>query len=409
MSDDQSSPHGPRPPADDDLAARWKTIVSRHAHQWLSKPIEANSGDWTIEALAYRRALEAHFPTTVWTATTATHRFAWIETGQRTKQWRIVRGAETPEAVIAQISRDPSCSSGTAPGRWWIAEPVASSHTMQPIAFLLSLGQPLKWLFAHEIDSAILTWRRAQEAAYAAIGYRALNIAIPATPVPCPAIRIVSNAETWPARPLTYQDMVDTVRACCRLTCVPDPVAEVWERAVRLFLWGYQEWDFFTVAEHYIGLAADTSLRYLEADTWAYPARVEFSRQPDRSSVFEEFLARDPSETRIWDRPPGARSHWVNGQFVARSKRQRLRWAGTQHWVSPHEVLAMERSFQVRDMMSHPDLHFIQWIGEVRGLLLDVHGAMNGMWARRRHPDTTPWEGHFSRRPLWAAPASSAR
>lgn len=327
----------------------------------------------------------------------AGRRLAWVETEHQTREWWVARSGQVPADLCRDVQRRPEVQFSVGQGRLWLAEGYADKARL---ALRLGLGR----MFVQEITSLCSTWRSAERGAYDRIGYRSWNSRIPAHPDPDPLIRSVAKAQTLPTRPLSYDDIVQTVDTCRLLACVPDSVAAVWQRAIKLFLWGYQDWDLFTIAEHYVGLAVDTSLRALRAEHWSYPARIEFMGGRSKSPVvIESFIARDPAEARLWYRPDGTRFQQVNGQRTFLGKHSLLKWAETEQWVSSRERSAIALAFVVRDMMSHPDRSYTQWFGEVEGQLLRVNEAINGMWARHRYPSLVPWEGDFPAPPQWTS------
>ncbi len=382
------------------LGEQLKQVLSTHVHAWSCRQTETADPGWTVEALAHRHMLRLHFPTTVWQGCVGDRTVAWIETGHRAKQWSVTDAPVVPSDLRREVESRPNPVYKFGPGHMWVTDPV-----LGPLSFTFSLigRETIGHLFANDLCSLIARWKHEQEQSYERIKYRPLNLRIPCDPEPDARLRAVATAEVLPPRPLVYNDIVRRVEDSRLLRCVPEDVATVWERAVRLFLWGYQEWDFFTVAEHYLGLAADTSLRALRAHSWSYPAHIDFlSTSSPQSRVVQGFIARDPSDARLWYTPPGARARRVNGALVDLRKTALLQWAQHEQLVSAREAAAIETAFTVRDMMSHPNRSNLSWIGHVAALLASMSEAINGMWARRVHPRDVPWESDFAIRPRWS-------
>lgn len=393
------------------LGRRLQAVLSAHVHRWRSAGDTDPTIPWSVNHLAYRRALADHFPTIVWEARDGDQCVAWITLGQRTTQWRVAIAPEIPDDIRDALAQQPRivASGRQHPRGLWLTH-----HAEHLSTFFLDLpGDFLMGVLRPDVDTYVRTWTAARQRAYAALGYRDWEINIPRDPVPAPVWDLVAWGDSVPPRAVTYGDLVAVVERCRLLSCVPSSVVQVLERAMRLFLWGYQEWDFLTVAEHYAGLAADTSLRALWWAAQVYPARIEFrpGRRPT-DPVVEAFTARTPEEVRLGYRPDNAPVRWVNGRPAPEGKSKLLEWALGRDWVSPAEARILREAFVVRDLMSHPDHTHREWFGRVVHLITGVSAAVNGMWGRWTAPERIPWEPDFPTKPRWATgqrPRSAGR
>lgn len=83
------------------------------------------------------------------------------------------------------------------------------------------------------------------------MGYRewAIN-PFPVDPTPSPQFNALAHPTgEGQIVPYSFQDVVDSVNRVKLLDCVPKNVFDVLNRAAKLWIWGYQDWEFFTMSQ----------------------------------------------------------------------------------------------------------------------------------------------------------------
>lgn len=84
------------------------------------------------------------------------------------------------------------------------------------------------------------------------------------------------------------------------MDCVPQSIWEVFNRAVKLYAYGYQEWEFFTMAQHYALLALEASLRALFAATLESPVSMVVV-DCKQKVIGDANFADPPSYHTLWE------------------------------------------------------------------------------------------------------------
>lgn len=391
------------------FAQRVQDLLAATFHSWFALNTEDPKGRWTPEALAFRRLLRQQVPTTVWTGDFNGAPVVWVQRDTRTKRWRVEAAALPSDLAdfLASYDTQGDLTKPFSDGPYlWVLRCGTSSPTT-----LLQRIQPLE-LFAQALrldtEKAVRQWQNDLTAVYDRIGYQPLSLTFAdPPPAPHPAMAMLSQDVQDILRPPTYAMLVEQVKACTPLACVPEEVAFVLERCLRLFLLGYQEWDLFTVSDHYAGLALEASLRWLYWRCFTYPTLLEW-RDAD-GQVREWQRIREPRADWVGHRPVrydverGPWRLWVNGRPLDTRKRTLVDWAHEQQWLAPSEIRQTRILLQYRDVFSHPAGPHVRWYGSVEDHVTTAAALINAMWSRWADPDRVPWHGAFWSRPRWAS------
>lgn len=200
-------------------------------------------------------------------------------------------------------------------------------------------------------DAADFVRRQALESSsFDQIGWHDSAVADP-TGEPDPRISLVAR---FPTGRLTPGDIAeDAVKSARTLLLVPDAIAGEVKNARNLYLQGWHQWEFFTLATREAILTLEKSLSLLATETGGQPAA--FKAMIDRVSV-------DPAGCRLLS-----------------------------DWERYHAHLLR----QIRNEMIHgTDGPPVQWISEARSALASAVRLINLMWARQRAsvPRELGWE-----------------
>lgn len=386
------------------FAKRVQEILAAACYQWFAANTEDPDRGWTPEALAFRRLLRQQVPTTVWTGNLDGAPVVWVQRHARTKRWH-VETAPLPADIADHLAG--STHMVTFPTGPYL---FALRGLDSGLLFLPRPGDhgPFDMALSHDMAVAVSTWRRQLAEAYTIIGRRPLTLRVDDPPPrPHAAIALVGQWVNGQTRHLEYADLLKRVREWAPLTCVPEEVAFVLERCLRLFLLGYQEWDLFTVSNHYAGLALEASLRWLYWRCLAYPATLEW-RDADNHVRKRVDLAK-PTSDWVGQWPlrrtanKGPWRLWVNSQRLDARKTSLVDWARRQQWLGPEEIRRAHGLLAFRDLFSHPTGPHVQWYGWVHDDVETSAALINAMWSRWAYPDRVPWSGVFWTRPRWAS------
>lgn len=371
------------------------------AYYWavVSEDVDDPRLRWEAAKLAYRRVVKVTFPTTVYEGRVGNITVAWATSGQRRqRRWQVHPSAEVPAEIVQLVAQGVDSGGMLQPRGIWAVEPV---RDLPAALQVVNHVDHIEWWLGVEQDRLAAEWARVKAAACDEIGSAELGFQLPSHPAADPRMTAVARLDQARIRRVTFEDVVDVAERARPLACVPDDVAFVLRRCLCLLVWGYSEWDFFTVAQHYAGLALESSLRLLYYSSFALPVTLSW-RDKDGISVEEVRVnTLDRGWLRYRPSPRGLRLH-INGQLADTRKGSLMEWARRHQFVSPEEVRQAKNLFELRDYMSHPDGPHIEWIGRAEQRVLAAAETINGMWARFSHPDAVPWEGDFWSRPRWA-------
>ncbi len=339
---------------DESLSARWKTaLVGLRDQRLASLPLLAD-GSAHPETLAWRTVLREVLPGRVTAVRTAGAELCRIELG--TSQFAFSR-------LPVDVRAEPILAALHAGDRILSMDDMADGAIWFVLRDGEELPNPLDFHFRHllqgRVEAEIERRRRLLDSSLARSGWRVPRIPLP-DGLPDDRIRLVSR---WSgdgglvgSSPLTARDLVDDIARSTRtLVVVPDAVEAAVQMARLLYVRGWHQWEFFTLAdrEGYIGLEA--SLRLLDA---------EERGQLDQRASFNALLKR----VGVRDWPP-LMSDWERqlGQSMRAS----------------------------RNALVHPSMRqTVEWISWARQSLESVVGLINLMWARRvaSVPAELAWE-----------------
>lgn len=212
------------------------------------------------------------------------------------------------------------------------------------------------------------------------IGFHSIKL-IGATGHPDNRIQAVTRFYEGVPEVLTPEDLVQDMMNYSMLSNVcPADVNDVMQRARLLYVHGYSEWEFLTMAVHYAVLSLEASLRLLY-DTWLGETPVKVEAKIDRVQVYETL---EPSRDTIlkWSNKSKALEVMVNGFVLPRSKSGLTNHAVLIGVLTQWERDRIEHFLWLRDTFSHPTGTFIEWISWSRACIRDVCLFINLMWTR---------------------------
>ncbi|NMI05791.1 hypothetical protein HF638_17585 [Paenibacillus sp. SZ31] len=200
-----------------------------------------------------------------------------------------------------------------------------------------------------------------------------------------PDIRIQATSRTYNdydvPRALTSEDLVQDMMNYSKLSNLcPSNINDVMQRARLLYVHGYSEWEFLTMAVHYAVLSLEASLRLLY-DSWLGSDPVVVEGKIDEASVCAKL---EPSRDTIlkWSNQQNVLNVKVKGWILPRSKSNL-----TNHAVHIGALTQWERDridyfLWLRDTLSHPTETFTEWINWSRHCIGEVCLYINQMWTR---------------------------
>ncbi|WP_145408633.1 hypothetical protein [Paenibacillus xylanexedens] len=191
--------------------------------------------------------------------------------------------------------------------------------------------------------------------------------------------RLVNNVH----KALTSKDLVQDMMHYSKLSNLcPTSINDVMQRARLLYVHGYSEWEFLTMAVHYAVLSLEASLRLLY-DTWLGPDQVEVEGKIDegRASVCAKLK---PSRDTIlkWSNQHNVLNVKVKGWPLPRTKPNLTNHAVQIGALTQWERERIDYLMQLRDALSHPTDTFIQWINWSRNHISEICLLINLMWAK---------------------------
>ncbi|MCV0367484.1 MAG: hypothetical protein K5798_09530 [Nitrosopumilus sp.] len=139
---------------------------------------------------------------------------------------------------------------------------------------------------------------------------------------------------------------------------VPDDIRRVFNKVKKLFMYGYFEYEFFTIAEHYAYLALEAAIktRYMESLknplVLTVPSKNLTSEMQKRTHYdIVEFCI----STKGWD----AKSVLVNGKKFPHNGVGLLDWLEENHLIRKWEKGIFEAGLYLRNSYSHQERHSI--------------------------------------------------
>ena len=251
----------------------------------------------------------------------------------------------------------------------------------------LSAFDICRWALEARIEQETRRLAQLRENAFEAVGYRAM--ALDSAPGPAGAQFEGLRASTihW-SRVDTAEDLVqDMVRATRILTVVPDGIESLMQRARLLYVHGWEEWEFLTVAEHYAAVALEASLRALYAACVGERAEITSGGSSGTPVVLEG--SRDYQHLAMAAR--GVKRPQLNGRPFPFNKAQLIDYAvatgALTRWEAERQVGPL---LGLRDVYSHPASASMNWIDSILRTMADCALCINLMWVRLGRE--VPWE-----------------
>lgn len=233
---------------------------------------------------------------------------------------------------------------------------------------------------SHMIRLEILHMHNIRKIAFGEIGYKSIKINEPSGE---PDIRVQSVSRMIDGKfySLKPTDLLrDIKQESCLLTCCPDEVEQVVHRARLLYVHAYSEWEFFTMAVHYVVLALEASLRLIY-DKWLGNEEVELVGEIENELTIVKI--KGPRENILkWVNRKKAINVFANGLLLPRNKSHLVEHAVKIGVLTMWEKEQCEHLLYLRDVFSHPTGAFIEWIGWATKNISDTSMLINLMWAR---------------------------
>ncbi|MDA8346275.1 MAG: hypothetical protein M0Z66_12445 [Thermaerobacter sp.] len=368
--------------------------------------------DW----LALRHVLDALTPAAVNESSWHGADVIWIELSMKLPDWAVERWDEPPDWVkdVAESS-EPIASSEAphptlaicyVPSRWGESDPRLTA-TMLVHDFMETVHR-------RALIPLVEGWRRQEMAAWAHVGWREWRMRVPSRMAPCHEVQAVARFDRGrgTTHPLTYADVKKDLQAVRLHRAVPEAVFEVFNRAAKLYLYGYRDWEFFSMAEWPATVALETSLRVLYAQEQVYPAEVVAREQTKGHPIVARQTVQGAGG--LWyaiqevRRQAGRRAVdvLVNGERLRDSMRKLLDWAASAGWVAPTERWRWKSGFSTRDQLSHPEGVSIRWISHAYAEVAQAALLINRLWMRYYHPEEALWKNAYVSEPRWKRKAN---
>jgi hypothetical protein len=186
---------------------------------------------------------------------------------------------------------------------------------------------PLQYGLEHSLelrfDDEIKRSQRLLRETFEAIGWH--EVVVP-TPDGIPDLRIASVARTGTRGPqdprqLDPSDLAKDMEALATLVVVPDEVEQIVQMTRLLYVRGWHQWEFFTLAKREAVLALESSLRRLAAEEGGHASR----------SLFVQLLtdvgrSHQPAILSEWERREGHRLRKVRNMLIHPMGRQAIDW-----------------------------------------------------------------------------------
>lgn len=314
------------------LAARWEDQLIGLQSTWLARlPLDAD-GSASSDVLARRAAVRQSLPASVAYFSNRGTRAVRLELGGIFAFTRPPLD-ERARSFLVEVDRDRVMSTSEPGGHVvWVA---LDAQGMP--------GHPLHFALEHAValrsDEELQRRRRALVGVYDAIGRHPADVPMPDG---SPDLRIRSVARMGPndgPRPLTAADLVHDMEAQASIAVVPPEVEAIAQTARLLYVRGWHQWEFFTLAQREAVFALEASLRLLDADE-----RGIGSRRPLSKLLDEVGRSHHPSLLSDWDRREGHTLREMRNAITHPTRGQTIAW---ESWAR-HEI---ERSVRLINLM----------------------------------------------------------
>jgi len=335
----------------------------------------------------------------------------WITFGTKTKDWLVQRYEELPPILMASVEKGYSGGYIPLDNTVYIVIKEDTSEFLVTMGLADNIYEIIKLRFAEPI---LKDWDNKEKALFEEVGYQTWEIMpFPENPKPCLQISAFSRL-TYEGEmsPLSYQDIVSQVNASSLLTCVPKNVFEVLNRSAKLCIWGYQDWEFFTMSEHYSTMSIETSMKTLYVKMFKTPLIIVLENPKTKKQIIKEKIdVNTYGDISVLAKWLGweTKEYWyvesVNGKpflkLKDRSKNDILHLLAKYNILSPGEVNDLNYPFLRRNDLSHPDGTDIQLAFDSLQLFAEIITLTNRLWMRFLYPDRMIWENIWYKKPHW--------
>jgi hypothetical protein len=135
---------------------------------------------------------------------------------------------------------------------------------------------------------------------------------------------------------------------------VPDSVKEVIRRAKKLYVYGFFEYAFFTVAAHYTYAAMEAALRARWGASLARPTTISYTRNGVTESATFETTGYAAIERYCHAHGWSARKVYVNGRAFPRTSQQLLEWLQDEGVINNYQRVMFDKAYlPLRNSHSH--------------------------------------------------------
>lgn len=328
---------------DDDLASRWEQALTDLREAYLRQLELKADGSAHPDRLAWRAVVQADLPGRVSCVKTEGAQLCRVEPAGRT--FAFERQLLDPRAalLVAKLrAGQPIASMAMGDGAVWFVQ----RETDPPDRFRLedALGHELQL----RVDAELARRRALEATTFDAIGWRDAPLPVPQGP-PDERVRMISRSTGSDgiigSRRLRPRDLVqDMERSTRTLVVVPDAVDELVQMVRLLYVRGWHQWEFFTLASREGYVALEASLRLLDAEE-----RGRLDQRASFKALVDRVGTRDQARPLLSD--------WERER--AHSMRER------------------------RNDLIHPTMgQTIEWISWTRQSIQDAVRLINLMWAR---------------------------
>ncbi|WP_053958443.1 hypothetical protein [Sulfobacillus thermosulfidooxidans] len=396
----------------------WDALIlalTTYREQVMKLPQASRNLESWEDDLALRWVVGQHTPARLHIAKFGEKRVLWFELGQKHSRWE-VEWAPLPEWIDHVLVEGGENFLGTSGPNFaylvWTFS-VYNVHQKFDGALVGWLVKDVTDLLNHKAKVLVRDWRTEELRQWAEFGWREWSIpSYPSNVSPCSEVRAVGRFRDGDSMPVTVEDLFDDIQHLRLLQFVPQSIWSVFNRAVKLYVYGYLDWEFFAMSQHHAVMALETSLKYLFLESLTSPVTLELTTRTGQRVAFQEFDQSPTTYNILWNNAHKLLkkySHkaenlkiFVNGNPFPRSKGHLRDWAYRRELLSESEQDSISHYFRLRDQWSHPEFTQNNWISDVFMRLMESSLLINRMWARVRHPEHLLWDHAFLKTPRWA-------
>lgn len=379
---------------------------------YLPRSLGLHAALWS-DRLAIRRLVESEMPAIIHYAQHEAFTAVWYVLGERRPTW-ILQSDEVPVWIAESMAKPDQAMGGSGPS-------LVNHTTVYAIGYQGSLpslfSQDVLDFLAQKADAQVRQWMMGEVNQWSRLGHRDWHISyFPADAPPCAEMAAVTRLQPGGSLVVTTEDLVEVVGRVKLLEVVPKAVWEVFNRAAKLWVFGYLDWEFFTMAQHYAVMALETSLKELYMARRSQPLTLTVRPLDEHGKSYQEqiirkrlctyhALAREVDKIRRTQKfePRPRHIHiLVDREPFPAKKTDLADWAVRKGWLSVNERCVLDIYFRRRNRWSHPEGTSTDWIGQVHTTLTNCSVLINRMWERVMVPKGALWEPSYVDPPSWA-------